>query len=117
MELIDPGVPSELVPEGSRSVVVAKDHPVWRPMPTVQTPGGRVITRWTFTDEERQAIAAGEDLFMTVITSPGRGINPVRVQVGMDNAGWLWEREEDRDAIERITEAAAGGASRGDQAG
>jgi len=40
-----------------------------------------LLTRWTFTDEERAAIAAGEDLYLGVLTF-GQPLQPLSLQVG-----------------------------------
>lgn len=45
----------------------------------LQTP--ILLTRWTFTDEERLAIAEGEDLFIGVLTF-GHPMQPLQVMVG-----------------------------------
>jgi hypothetical protein len=34
----------------------------------VRSPEGLVVSRWTFTQEEREAIARGEDLYLSVLT-------------------------------------------------
>jgi len=52
-------------------VVLAKDQPQYLPLPIVrflQDRQGRVISRWTLTDDERIAIAAGADLFIEQLT-------------------------------------------------
>ncbi len=40
-----------------------------------------LLTRWTFTDEERAAIANGEDLYLAVLTF-GKPLQPLAPQVG-----------------------------------
>lgn len=67
-----------------RLVTYAKDQPQYRPLPTVQLVGeeGRVISRWTLTPEERAAIAAGEDLYIEVLTF-GRPLQPILPTVGL----------------------------------
>ena len=69
MEITDPCVDPRLVPEGSRPII--KGHgqqDIYRPLPSIHCPDGKVITRWTPTDDERRRIAAGEDLFLCVLT-------------------------------------------------
>lgn len=80
MEPVDPRIDPALVPAGSRPVVVAEHQYEYKDLPSVRTPDGKVITRWTLTDEERAAIVRGDDVFLT-IWSHG-AINPVYLSVG-----------------------------------
>lgn len=81
MDIVDPRVPPSLVPPGSRATVIAKDQPEYRALPSIRTPDGQVITRWSFTDEERRAILRGEDLYITLMTFGP--INPLLPTVGL----------------------------------
>lgn len=83
MDIVDPRVDPSLVPPGSRAIIVAKDQPQYRDLPSVRTPLGHVITRWTLTDEERRRIAEGEDIFVTLLAFGA--INPFYVTVGAVN--------------------------------
>lgn len=47
-----------------------------------------LLTRWTFTDQERQRIAAGEDVYLALMTF-GQPMQPVMIQVGPE--GWTPE--------------------------
>lgn len=49
--------------------------------------GPSILLRWTFTDEERQAIANGDDLYMMQLTC-GAQMTPVAVSVGCP-ASWI----------------------------
>lgn len=80
MEISDPRIDPALVPEGSVARVVNGPEQEYRDLPCVITPTGRFITRWTPTEEERQQIARGEDIFVTLL-SAGL-INPFFVTVG-----------------------------------
>jgi dihydrofolate reductase len=83
MEIVDPRIDPALVPSGSRAVVIAEHQSEYRDLPSVRTPDGQVITRWTLSDEERAAIVRGEDIFVTLLS---RGmINPLFVTVGPVN--------------------------------
>jgi dihydrofolate reductase len=64
-------------------VVIAEHQSEYRDLPSVRTPDGQVITRWTLSDEERAAIVRGEDIFVTLL-SHGM-INPLFVTVGPVN--------------------------------
>jgi hypothetical protein len=83
MEIADPRVDPRLVPPGSRAIVIAEQQDEYRDLPSIRTPGGQVITRWSLTDEERAAIVRGEDIYVTLLS---RGaINPLFVTVGQVN--------------------------------
>lgn len=53
---------------GWTPLVYAKDQPEYLPLPVMRSVDGRVVSRWTLTDEEREAILAGADIFLTVHT-------------------------------------------------
>lgn len=54
----------------SKEVVYAKDQPEYLPLRTLksQADSGRVISRWSLTDEQRTAIANGADIFLMLMT-------------------------------------------------
>jgi hypothetical protein len=80
MEIVDPRVNPALVPAGSRAVVIAEHQPEYRDLPSVRTPNGYVITRWSLTDEERKRILLGEDVYITLLSHGP--INPLFATVG-----------------------------------
>lgn len=84
MEIADPRVHPALVPAGSRAVVIAKDQPQYLQLPSVRTPAGQVITRWSPNLEERAALAQGEDIFITIFAKGA--IQPLMVTIGQ--ADW-----------------------------
>lgn len=86
MEIVDPRVDPSLVPEGSRAIVIAEYQAEYRDLPSIRTPDGQVITRWTLSDEERAAIGRGEDIFITLLSHGP--INPLFATVGPVN----WRR-------------------------
>lgn len=83
MEIVDPRVDPRLVPDGSRAVVIAEHQDEYRDLPSIRTPDGQVITRWTLTNEERKAILKGEDIYVTLLSHGA--INPLFVTVGPVN--------------------------------
>ena len=83
MDIVDPRVNPALVPDGSRPIVIAEHQDEYRDLPCIRTPDGQVITRWTFSAEERAAIAAGEDLYITILAAGS--INPLYATVGPVN--------------------------------
>ena len=60
---------------------------MYRELPSIRTPDGQVITRWTLSDDERLAIVRGEDLYITVLSYGA--INPLFATVGPVN----WRRK------------------------
>lgn len=52
----------------------------------LRSPEGRVITRWTFTEQERRAITEGADLYVTNMTF-NRPFQPLRLEVGSPQPG------------------------------
>ena len=83
MEIVDPRIDPKLVPKGSRAVVIAEHQKEYLDLPSVRTPDGQVITRWSFTLEERRAILQGEDLYITILSSGS--INPLFCTIGPTN--------------------------------
>lgn len=65
-------------------ITYAADQPEYRPLPVVRLTGkeGRVISRWTLTPEERARIAAGEDLYIEMLTFH-QPLQPVLPTVGL----------------------------------
>lgn len=80
MDISDPRIDPRLVPEGSRAVLIAENQPEYMSLPSVRTPNGYVITRWTPSVVEREALARGEDIYVTLLSTGA--INPLFVSVG-----------------------------------
>jgi len=55
-------------------------RPRYRPLPSLVNGEGRVITEWTLTPDERQSLAEGANLRITVLTF-GQPIQPLRPEV------------------------------------
>ena len=83
MDIVDPRVNPDLVPDGSRAVVIAEHQREYRDLTSIRTPNGYVITRWSLSDDERAAILRGEDIFVTLLSHGA--INPLFVTVGPVN--------------------------------
>jgi hypothetical protein len=62
--------------------ILAKDQKQYISLPALyfEDPIGRIITRWQFTQEERDAIAAGADLLFSQLTF-GEKFQPVQFQI------------------------------------
>jgi hypothetical protein len=80
MQIVDPRVDPRLVPAGSRAVVIAEHQEEYRDLPSVRTPNGYVITRWSLTDAERRRVLEGEDLYVTLLSHGA--INPLFCTIG-----------------------------------
>jgi hypothetical protein len=61
---------------GTRAVVFAEHQPEYTPLPALVFPDGKVLTEWTFSDEERAAVARGENLRLWIWTH-GQLLQPV----------------------------------------
>lgn len=66
--------------DGARPIVFAKDQPEYRQLPALIYPDGRVRTEWAPTDEERLAIAHGENIRLWIWTF-NRPLQPVAIEV------------------------------------
>lgn len=76
---------NEVLP-GAAQVVYAEHQPEYLPLPSIRYPGnpqGPVTSRWSFTEEERRAIADGADLYLTLLTFH-QPLQPVLMQVFTD---------------------------------
>lgn len=64
-------------------VVYAKNQPPYLPLRTLVSgePERRVISRWSFTDEQRKKIAEGGDLFLMLLTF-GQPLQPIQLAIG-----------------------------------
>src|SRR6266851_2346146 len=65
----------------SLEVVYAKDQPEYKPLPVIRNGAGIVMSRWKLTDAEREAIANGADLFLSVWTY-NNPLQPWLLEVG-----------------------------------
>lgn len=68
-------------PQGWMSVTYAENQPEYIPLPVLRCVDGRVISQWRLTDQEREKIAAGSDVFLTVHTF-NYSLQPVMLTVG-----------------------------------
>lgn len=78
-------------------VILAKDQPEYEPLPALL--GGApllrvVLTRWEFSEEERIAIEAGQDLFLTTLTF-GKPFHPIRFSVGKPEPCIFYDNNKD----------------------
>lgn len=80
MEAVSPIIPGSEQFE----VVYAKDQPEYHPLPVLRTEN-TLVSRWRLTDQERERIAAGEDLFVCVMHF-GQPLQPLLPVIGQDQA-------------------------------
>jgi hypothetical protein len=72
--------------DGTQLVVFAKDQAEYTPLPALVFPDGKVLTEWSFSEEERAAIARGENLRLWIWTF-GRLLQPVALEVTDERKG------------------------------
>src|ERR1700689_1963791 len=77
MTPVSPVLSAEFV---SREIIHAKDQPQYRPLPSIRSSGGVVLTRWELTEDERDAIAAGADLYLSCWTF-NQPLQPVKLEI------------------------------------
>lgn len=63
-------------------IVAAKDQPEYIPLRCLRSHGieGNVMSRWTFTPDQRKAVAEGADIFLTLMTFH-RPLQPILLAV------------------------------------
>jgi hypothetical protein len=77
--MAEPKSPVVMGLEG-HEVVYAKDQPEYLPLPALRSEDGRVMSRWELSDEEREMIAGGADVFVTVLTF-NQALQPIVVEI------------------------------------
>jgi hypothetical protein len=66
--------------DGTEAVTFAKDQPEYTPLPALIFPDGKVLTEWSFSEEERALVARGENLRLWIWTF-GQPLQPVALDV------------------------------------
>lgn len=79
MEPIEIDVPLQA---GWEHVIYGKGQPAYSPLPAHRSlgPYGEMVTRWRLSDEERQAVAEGGDIYLKVLTFQKK-LQPLQVGV------------------------------------
>jgi len=87
-------VPPFVEYQNSRAVVFGENQPEYTPLPALEFTDGKVLIEWTFTKEEREAIARGENLRHYIWRRPTcpqcgqpRYFDPVLLEVTSDQHG------------------------------
>lgn len=77
----------------SEEVVYAEKQPQYLPLRTLVSKGrwGRVISRWTFSPEQRKAIAEGADVLLELSTFH-EPLQPIRMMVSDGKVDHDWVR-------------------------
>lgn len=52
----------------SMEVVYGAGQPDYAPLRALKAPDGRIITRWTLSDRQREAVSRGADIFVSMLT-------------------------------------------------
>ena len=77
MQPTTPVISAEFQPH---EIVYAKDQPEYNPLPVHRNRRGVVLSRWKLTDEEREAIANGADVWLYVYTF-NQPLQPLRLEI------------------------------------
>ena len=84
----------------SKEIIYAKDQPQYIPLRTLVSagPDRKVLSRWTFTDKQREAIVKGADVFLELSTF-GKPLQPIRMMIadgsdGLPDDDYLLDEEE-----------------------
>lgn len=69
----------------AHEITFAKDQPEYNPLRALRSSlhYGQVLSRWTLTPSQRQAIAEGADVYLEVCTF-NQPLQPIRLAVGQD---------------------------------
>lgn len=65
---------------GTIAITIAKNQPEYQPLPALVFEDGKVLTEWAFSEEERAAVAKGENLRLWVWTF-GQPLQPVMLNI------------------------------------
>jgi len=81
--------------------IFAKNQPEYLPLPALvgKMPSGKVITRWTLTDEQRLRVSEGADIFLELFCGDRPGslenpLTPIRMAVSDGKLNHDWVRHE-----------------------
>lgn len=74
-------------------VVYGAKQPEYSPLPVLKTSKGQLLMRFTLTQEEREAIAQGADIYISVLTM-NQPLQPIMTAVGQPDED-LTERNLD----------------------
>lgn len=87
-----------------KEIVYAKHQPQYLPLRTLRSdsPERRVISRWTLTDEQRKAVANGDDLFLMLLTF-GSPLQPIQIATGSGTEDLDWVENTLLDKWEPFT--------------
>lgn len=91
MDIKDPRISLSLLPANSQNFIFGQHQDEYLDLPAIRTPDGTVISRWSPTREEREAIRRGEDIYITILSgfqcpvcqTANHKINPFYATVGV----------------------------------
>ena len=81
MDPIEPKAESFRLPFGTTRVVYAEDQPQYKPLPSLRTPDGRVVSQWRPTAEELAALNRGQPITLVNHTY-NDPLQPILLTVG-----------------------------------
>lgn len=81
MKIIDPKPEICLLPEDAELVTYAKDQPQYRPLPSIKTKDGKVVSMWELTENEKELLKNGAPVTLVVHTF-NHPLQPVLLVVG-----------------------------------
>lgn len=73
---------------GADEITIAENQLEYKPLVAcgyLTAAGVTLLTRWRLNEEDRARVAAGEDVYLAVVTG-GKPLQPLHIQVGP--AGW-----------------------------
>jgi len=70
---------SPVIPQGNdQESIIAENHPVYMPLPTLRREDGVVLTRWRLDEAELEMVTRQGYLYVSLITSDGK-IQPLKL--------------------------------------
>jgi|SRR6185436_18237944 len=70
---------SPVIPEGDDpEAIIAEDHPIYMPLPSLRRDDGVVLTRWRLDAAEIETVTRQGYLYVSLITSDGK-IQPLKL--------------------------------------
>lgn len=79
---------------GAPEVTIAEEQPDYSPLVGAVYANDVILTRWRMDDADRAKVAAGEDLYIALMTF-GFPMQPMSVQVG--DTGWASSSPEENE--------------------
>jgi hypothetical protein len=91
--------------------VYAREQPQYRPLRALRmqsVPGVPVLSRWTLTPEQRQAVASGADIYLQLLTF-GNDLQPCLLSIGEPAIVGQWVEHDGKHVPAEATSSKAEG--------